>query len=156
MGVLVSHTTFVVERNMPGSPRHTFRFWSDFELKRRWSACHPSWTVLRDELDFRIGGGETTHWRTPDGVEHRFEAHYLDILPSERIIYSYTMSTAGRQLSASLATVEFTAAGPATRMTFTEQAAFADAAAGVIRQNGTGIGFDRLVAVVEQDLAVVH
>jgi len=144
MGVTVNHRTFVIERNLPGSPRHAFRFWSEFELKRRWISCHPTWTVLEDQFDFTMGGGERTRWRTPEGTEHAMLAHYLEIHPAQRIVYAYTMLTAGQSISSSLVTVEFTATGRQTVMTFTEQAVFGTVQDGDIRESGTGTGFDRL------------
>jgi uncharacterized protein YndB with AHSA1/START domain len=66
------HSTFTVERNLPGSPRHAFRFWSEPELKLRWTDCHPDWTVLEERFEFRIGGSEVRRWRMPDGQELAF------------------------------------------------------------------------------------
>jgi uncharacterized protein YndB with AHSA1/START domain len=84
-------------------------------------------------------------WRMPDGTEQAMHAYYLEIHPRERIIYAYTMLTAGRSISSSLVTVEFTGRGGTTLMTFTEQAVFGDVEDGDIRESGTGIGFDRLI-----------
>src|SRR5205807_7909710 len=75
----IEHTSFVVERELSTSPRHAFRFWSEAELKARWSGCHPDWVVLEDRFDFRAGGMEAKRWRTPDGDEQTFHAHYLDL-----------------------------------------------------------------------------
>lgn len=149
MGVSVNHRTFVIERVLPGTPRHAFRFWSDFALKRQWTGCHPDWTVLDDRFDFAVGGGERVRWQMPDGSEQAMIAHYLEIHPSERIVYAYTMETAGRPISSSLVTVEFTPKGAETIMTFTEQAVFGTVEDGDIRESGTGVGFDRLVAVMQ-------
>jgi uncharacterized protein YndB with AHSA1/START domain len=77
----VEHTVFVIERELPGSPRHAFRFWSDPELKERWAGCHADWTVLEEAFDFRPGGKETKRWRTPEGQELDFHAFYLDVVP---------------------------------------------------------------------------
>jgi uncharacterized protein YndB with AHSA1/START domain len=148
MGVAVNHRSFVIERRLPGSTAHAFRFWSDHELKRRWTSCHPDWHVLEDRLDFRLDGGECLRWRMLDGTEQTMLAHYLEIEPRERIVYAYTMRTGQRSISSSLVTVEFTPAGSDTTMTFTEQAMFADSHDGDIRENGTGIGFDRLIEVM--------
>ena len=148
MGVSVNHRTFVIERDLPGSPTHAFRFWSDIALKRQWTSCHPDWLVLEDQLDFTAGGYERTRWQRPDGVELAMLAHYLEIHPSQRIIYAYRMLIDGRPISSSLVTVELTAAGSKTRMTYTEQAVFGAIADGDIRENGTGAGFDRLVDVL--------
>jgi len=145
MGVSVNHRTFVIERDLPGSVAHAFRFWSDHQLKRRWTACHPDWQVMEDHFAFEIGGSERMTWRMPDGTEQAMHAYYLEIHPRERIIYAYTMLTEGRSISSSLVTVEFTGRGGTTLMTFTEQAVFGDVEDGDIRESGTGIGFDRLI-----------
>ncbi|MGO1080940.1 SRPBCC domain-containing protein, partial [Inquilinus sp. CA228] len=119
----VDHSTFVVERALPGSPAHAFRFWAEPELKRRWTDCHPDWAVLEDLFDFRVGGVEAKRWRMPDGQEMTVRAHYLDIVPGQRIIYAYEMSFGGQRGSASLATGELIPAGSRPAMRFTELAA---------------------------------
>ena len=151
----VAHTSLVVERELSASPRHAFRFWSEAKLKTRWSGCHPDWTVLEDTFDFRVGGGEAKRWRTSEGTEQTFHAHYLDIVPAQRIIYAYEMSFAGTRLSASLVTVTFDPSGKKTKMTFTEQVAILAGGAGAREQRlmGTEESLDRLVKIVESDRA---
>lgn len=151
MGVNVEHRTFVIERELPGSVAHAFRFWSDHQLKRRWTACHPDWHVLEDRFDFRVDGGECVIWRMPDGTEQAMLAHFLEIAPRERIVYAYTMRTDGKAMSSSLVTVEFIGHDERTVMTYTEQAMFRDAVDGDMRQSGTGAGFERLREVMAED-----
>jgi len=154
-GTFVDHATFTVERMLPGRPSHAFRFWSEHDLKRRWTSCHPDWTVLEDSFDLRIGGSEVVRWRTAEGETRGFRAHYFDIVPGERIVYAYEMTLGAKRLSVSLATVVFAADGAQTRMTFTEQAAVLDAEAGLeMRASGTGSGFDRLAAAMAQQSAL--
>ncbi|MGK9165310.1 SRPBCC family protein [Inquilinus limosus] len=150
----IDHSTFVVERDLPGSPAHAFRFWAEPEFKRRWTDCHPDWAVLEDLFDFRVGGVEAKRWRTPEGHEQTFRAHYLDIVPGQRIIYAYEMSFRGQRVSASLATVELFPAGARTRMKFTEQVAFLAGGDVARRQRvgGTEAAFDGLVEAIRQDL----
>jgi len=153
----VEHTTFVIERDLPAGPRHAFRFWAEKALKRRWTDCHPDWTVLEDRFDFAPGGEEAVRWRTAEGIEQTFTARYLDIVPGQRIIYAFEMSSAGARVSASLATVEFRPGATGTRMLYTEQMAFlAGAEAMRMRIAGTGGGFDRLVDAIAMDGASVH
>lgn len=151
------HRTFTVERMLPGSPRHAFRFWSDAALKSAWTDCHADWTVLEDRFDFRAGGDEAKRWRMPGGLELSFCARYFDIEPARRIVYAFDMAFGGACQSISLATVELFAAGGETRMLFTEQIAFLggeEALRGRIA--GTAEGFDRLVAVAAAARAGVH
>ena len=145
----VKHATFVIERDLPGSPRHAFRFWSEPELKESWTRCHPDWTVLEDTFDFRVGGEEAKRWRTSEGHEQTFHARYFDIVPGRRIIYAFAMSFKGQSVSTSLATVEFLPVDGMTRMVFTEQIAFlGDDEAYRMRVAGTEAGFDKLVEVM--------
>ncbi len=151
------HRTFTVERVLPGSPRHAFRFWSDPALKRAWTDCHAGWTVLEERFDFRAGGDEVKRWRMPGGEALSFRARYFDIEPARRILYAFDMSVGSSRQSVSLATVELFAAGGETRMLFTEQIAFLGGQEALrSRIAGTAEGFDRLVAVVEAALFGVH
>jgi uncharacterized protein YndB with AHSA1/START domain len=148
MGVYVDHRSFVIERELPGSPAHAFRFWSEHELKRRWNACHPDWQVIEDRFDFRVDGHESMIWRMPDGTEQAMLAHFLEIYPRQRIVYAYTMRSNGHSISSSLVTVEFESGDGKTTMTFTEQAVFGNPSDGSIRESGTGVGFSRLQEVM--------
>jgi uncharacterized protein YndB with AHSA1/START domain len=153
MGVFVNHTTFTIERDLPGNTADAFRFWTEHARKRQWTSCHPDWAVCEDTFDVRIGGREVVRWRTPEGVEHGFSAYYLDLVPAKRIIYAYAMNTGSVQTSAALATVEFIGMRGHTKMTSTEQAAFLDAAEAKGRSRGTEMGFERLGLAIESSLA---
>lgn len=148
MGVAVDHRSFVIERELPGSSAHAFRFWSEHELKRRWNACHSDWQVIEDRFDFRVDGHESLIWRMPDGTKQTMLAHFLEVHPRQRIVYAYTMRTNDVPISSSLVTVEFEGRDGKTVMTFTEQAVFANPADGDMRESGTGIGFSRLQAIM--------
>lgn len=151
--VPVEHTTFVIERELPGSPRHAYRFWSEPDLKERWTNCHADWTVLEETFDFQNGGSEIKRWRTPEGDELTFHAHYLDLVPDQRIIYAYEMSFGGSRLSASLVTIELKPDASRTLMKFTEQAVFLGGeGSSQQRVAGTEEGLDRLVSAIEEEI----
>ncbi|WP_108125572.1 SRPBCC family protein [Saccharospirillum mangrovi] len=154
MSQAVEHTVFTLERWLATSPRHAFRFWSDANLKARWNECHPDWTVIEDSHDFKVGGEERKRWQTIDGQEQTFTAHYLDIVPEQRIIYAYEMSFAGKRLSASLVTITLTPKENETRMIYTEQVVLLDSDDPDARQHrvhGTEHGLDRLVEIVADE-----
>ena len=109
--------------------------------------------MLEEYFDFRGGGSERRRWLLADGKEQTFTAHYLDIVPAARIIYAYGLGFAAERVSASLVTVEFLPAGAATRMIFTEQAAYLGAGMHSQRESGTEWGLDRLVEVIGEDVA---
>lgn len=151
MNRAIEHTEFSLQRRLATSPRHAFRFWSDAELKARWNECHPDWTLVEDRFEFKVGGEEHKCWRTIEGQEQTFTAHYLDIVPEQRIIYAYQMSFAGKRLSASLVTISLTQKTDETLMTFTEQVVLLDTVDSDARSHrieGTEQGLDRLVEIV--------
>jgi uncharacterized protein YndB with AHSA1/START domain len=145
MGITVNHRTFVLERNLPGSPRHAFRFWSDHKLKRQWTSCHPDWLVVEDSFNFEVDGKECIRWRMPDQTKMAMVAHFLEIAPATRLVYAYAMRSGTKTISSSLVTVEFTASAGNTLMTWTEQAVFDSVATGDMRESGTGVGLNRLI-----------
>lgn len=149
------HSSFTIERTLPGRPTHAWRFWADPGLKQRWNGCHPDWTQLDLVQAFEIGGRDLSRMRSPDGVVHTVEMHYLDLLAPQRIVYAYTMHVDATPLSASLVTIELLPDGERTGMVYTEHLTMLDGDAAQ-RVAGTGHGLDRLVLEMERSLATVQ
>jgi uncharacterized protein YndB with AHSA1/START domain len=122
----VTHATFTVERALPASPARVFAAFASLEAKKKWFAGPGDWGTPRWEMDFRAGGREVHSAGPAGGPVHAFEAHYWDIVPDERIIYSYDLHLDDRRISASLTTIELRPEGTGTRLVMTEQGAFLD------------------------------
>lgn len=122
----VTHTTFTIERTFPVPPAQVFRAFADPDRKQRWFSPPADWVGRHHQLDFRPGGSETSRGGPAGGPVHLFEARYHQIVDDERIVYSYDLFLDDRQMSVSLATIEFRQDGTGTSMTFTEQGAFFD------------------------------
>jgi uncharacterized protein YndB with AHSA1/START domain len=118
----VEHATFVVERRYEASPERAFAAWADQEAKARWFVDSDA----NLELDFRVGGRESSRGTAPDGSTYTYEAIYQDIVPAQRIVYTYDMLLDGIRISVSVATAEFKPERDGTRLVFTEQGAFLD------------------------------
>jgi uncharacterized protein YndB with AHSA1/START domain len=76
---------------------------------------------MERHLDFREGGTERLKGRWQSGTVSDFTCEYRDIVPDQRIVYSYDMHLNDKRLSCSLATIEFTPAGQGTHLKLTEQ-----------------------------------
>jgi uncharacterized protein YndB with AHSA1/START domain len=140
------HNTFIIERKYPSSVERVFDAWADPKSKQSWFACHDTWTSEGYSLDFRPGGRETVD-SIPDtgGPPHRYSALYYDIVPNERIVYSYDMYLGDVRITVSLATVEFIPNGDGTTMKFTEQIVVLDGHNDISdRITGTEAGLDSL------------
>jgi uncharacterized protein YndB with AHSA1/START domain len=137
----VNHATFVVERTYDASPARVFAAWTEPRAKARWFAGRDA----EFELDFRLGGRELNRGRAPDGQVYSYEARFQDIVPGERIVYTYEMHSDETRISVSLATVEFKHDGAGTRLIYTEQGAFLDGHdTPAQREQGTGGLLDAL------------
>jgi uncharacterized protein YndB with AHSA1/START domain len=144
------HATFVIERRFDAPPGLVFRAFADANEKAKWFVGPAEWERGPRTFDFRVGGRETSSGGPKEGPKHTFDCLYQDIVPNERIVYSYGMTLDGVRISVSLATIELKADGRGTHLKFTEQGVFLDAFddAGS-REQGTNILLDQLGAFVD-------
>jgi uncharacterized protein YndB with AHSA1/START domain len=148
------HATFVIERNFKAPPARVFNAFADRAAKASWFAGPGGWEKKRHEFDFRVGGRERLSGGPKGGTVQSFDALYQDIVPNERIIYTYDMHLDETRISVSLATVEFKPAGAGTLLMITEQGAFLDGYddAGS-REQGTRWLLDKLEASLSREAA---
>jgi uncharacterized protein YndB with AHSA1/START domain len=125
-GRSVVHGSFVIERTYPASRAQVFRALTEPEAKARWFGCGEAFTVLARHMDVRCGGRERLQGRWQSGMVTTFEAIYHDVVPDERLIYSYEMQLDDRRISVSLATIELQPAAAGTRLVMSEHGAFLD------------------------------
>lgn len=93
------------------------------------------------------------HARHRGGPVVSFDSVYQDIVPNQRIIYSYDMHIDGSRISVSLSTIELEPAGAGTRLALTEHSAFLDGADNPAqREQGTRELLDALGAELEREL----
>ncbi|HEX9065055.1 MAG TPA: SRPBCC family protein [Streptosporangiaceae bacterium] len=140
----VIHDTFAIERTYPAAPPRVFAAFASAEAKSAWGDTGNLEPAAGDagvtEFDFRVGGRER-FGITMEGVTYRYDARYYDIVPDQRIVYSYEMYADDARISVSLATIEFVKHGDGTALTWTEQGAYLDGIDGpqapALRQEGT-------------------
>lgn len=148
----VIHDTFTIERAYPASPARVFAAFASEEAKSTWGDTGdleptPDSALGDTEFDFRVGGRERfSHvWQ---GTAYRYDALYYDIVPDQRIVYSYEMYADDARISVSVTTIEFAKSGDGTTLTYTEQGAFLDGIDGpnasTLRKEGTEEMLDNL------------
>jgi uncharacterized protein YndB with AHSA1/START domain len=146
------HDTFVIERRLPWSPARVYAAFADQQKKARWFGCVEGWEVAEHTLDFRVGGREVWRGGPPGATPHRNDTYYHDIVPDQRIVWSYAMQLGGRRISVSLSTLELSPDGTGTHMRFTEQGVFLDGHAGTAeRERGTKDLLDNLERALREE-----
>lgn len=145
------HDTFRLDRRFAATPARVFRAFADPQAKAKWFGGPEEMKREDESFDFREGGRETMVSAFGDGTRFGFFATYVDIVPDERIVYTYEMTMNGRRISASVATVELRpAAGGGTDFTLTEQGVYLD---GLDNSAQRRQGTEDLLAALEKSLS---
>jgi uncharacterized protein YndB with AHSA1/START domain len=150
----ITHGTFTLERRYPAAPSRVFKALADPASKKRWFTGPQEWGPDVHEMDFRVGGRETSVGGPKGGAVHRFDALYQDIVPEQRIIYTYDMYLDDTRISVSLASFEFHPDGDGTRLVLTEMGAYLDGFDdGSERERGTADLLDALGVYLAREIA---
>jgi uncharacterized protein YndB with AHSA1/START domain len=149
----VIHDTFVIERTYPTPVSRVFAAFTTKAAKEAWGdtgdldSPEPGTDSGDSEFDFRIGGHERFGFGY-QGVSLRYDATYYDIVPEQRIIYSYEMYADGVRSSVSVATITFVPVDGGTALAWTEQGAYLNGVDGAeaphLRRGGTSEMLDGL------------
>jgi uncharacterized protein YndB with AHSA1/START domain len=147
----VIHDRFTLERTYPATTSRVFAAFASQEAKKVWGDTGDlqpgSDSAAPTEFDFRVGGRERFGFGYR-GHTYRYDALYYDLVPEQRIVYSYEMYADGARISVSVATIEFAKTGDGTALTWTEQGAYLDGfdgdQASALRREGTAEMLDAL------------
>ncbi len=148
----VVHAIFHLERTYDAPAARVWKALTDEAAKSKWFGGTPEkWEWLERHMDVRVGGSERLKARWEGGVVSTFEATYHDVIPNERLVYSYVMHLNDKKISVSLATMQLIGQGGKTTLKVTEQGAFLDGYddAGS-REHGTGFLLDALGASLRE------
>ncbi len=143
----VVFNTFTIERSFPAAPALVFAVFADSEAKTQGLNPPEEATSGYIEFDFRVGGRERFGFQETDGRMVADNALYYDIVPDQRIVYSYEMYADQARISVSVAAIEFGNDAAGTVLTWTEQGVYLDGLdQPELREGGTAWMLDNLSA----------
>ena len=105
--------------NVP--PAKVFAAWTDPEKVKRWMGPGAV-EVLSAENDARTGGRYRWLMKSPDGTEHDVSGIYREVIPNEKLVFTWAWKTTPERES--LVTLTFKSDGTGTLMTLTHEQFF--------------------------------
>ena len=120
------HATFAIERTYPVTVERVWHALSDNGARDQWWGGGSDFITHEESHDFRVGGIATQAGQWKDGPDTNYSSIYTNIVPLQRIVFTYDIWVSGGHLSTSLVTIALEPQGDATRLTYTEQAVHFD------------------------------
>lgn len=129
MNVAVKPAAFelVMKREVAAPRELVFAAWTDVRQASLWWAPR-DFTTLSCEMDVRPGGVWRRRMRAPDGAVITKYGVYREIVPSERLVFTYNTKGGGIIDPETLVTVTFAEVDGRTRLTLRHTAFETDAA----------------------------
>ncbi|MDQ4030697.1 MAG: SRPBCC domain-containing protein [Actinomycetota bacterium] len=107
-------------RRFAAPPERVFAAWTEPELLRCWWAALAGWQTALAEVDLRPGGRYRLTMHDPaTGAEYTVTGEYVDVVPPERLAYTWTWEGDAEIMRGSegtLVTVDFAEAGEGTEV----------------------------------------
>lgn len=132
-----------ITRRYPAAPERVWRAWTDPQALSAWFGPGEPDSVLRADMDVRRGGSYRIRFRTPDGEEHEVAGEYQEVVPHERLVFTWAWQSTPDRVS--LVTVELHPDGGGTRLDFRHERFF-DRAAREGHAHGWTLTFEKLDA----------
>ena len=83
--------SLTLKRRLKASPEAVYAAWTDPQKIVRWFGPD-SGPVEHAEFDVRVGGKYSIGFRTEDGEQHYVSGVYREVVPNERLCFSWVMA----------------------------------------------------------------
>jgi uncharacterized protein YndB with AHSA1/START domain len=85
---LATKPSLTLKRRINAAPAQVFQAWTDPQKMMRWYAPTGAET-LHAETDARVGGRFGVRMRTADGQEHDVSGVYREVVPDEKLVFTW-------------------------------------------------------------------
>ena len=114
-----SHSLKLV-RTFDAGPEVVYRAWTDPKVIGKWFAPLEMTTPIA-EVDLRVGGKYRIGMKSPDGELYVATGTYREIIPNEKLVFTWRWESEPSDISDTLVTVEFKKSGEHTQLVFTHE-----------------------------------
>lgn len=137
---IVTKPSLTIKRRFNAPPAKVYAAWTDPEKIARWFGPDGG-AVLSAESDVRVGGRYRIIFHTEDGEEHNVSGVYQEVVPNERLVFTWMWITMPERES--LVMVSLKPDGDGTMMTLLHERFFDEPARDRHHMGWTGC-FDKL------------
>jgi uncharacterized protein YndB with AHSA1/START domain len=131
-GTVETKPSLTVERTLSAAPQRVWQAWTQAEALKHWFAPNDAFKVEVIEVDVRVGGRYRIKMNAPDGEVHDVSGVYREVVPNERLVFTWAWRTTPERES--LVTVTLHPAGSGTALTLTHEQFFDESARGHHRE----------------------
>ena len=134
---MLAQPSLTLARRLKASPAKVFAAWTDPEKIIHWFG--PAQTIdgsVEAHMDVRVGGSFRMRFKTDDGEQHEVGGKYIEVLPNERLVFSWAWHTTPERQSQ--VTVILKPEGDMTFLTLTHEKFFDEAARDGHKRGWTG------------------
>jgi uncharacterized protein YndB with AHSA1/START domain len=132
---LATKPSLTLKRHFNAAPEKVYAAWTDPEKIVKWFGPDTG-QVKHAEADVRIGGRYAVNFFTEDGEEHYVNGIYQDVVPNERLVFTWAWRTMPERES--LVTVLIKPDGEGTLFTLIHEQFFDEPARDRHREGWTG------------------
>lgn len=115
-----SETVLQIRRSFSAPPETVFRAWTQKEHFGQWFAPTKEFKTIIHDLDVRPGGKYRVEMQSPDGKIHTVQGVYREVLPAQKLVFSWSWETEPQHGETEV-TLEFFPAKNGTELTLTHR-----------------------------------
>lgn len=117
--IIVDGQKLVIKRVYKTGVEKVYQAWTDPDKMVRWLSSNERWRSPEIDVESVPGGKHNITMRHSDGDEFHIVGRYVEIVPNQRISFTWACPDGGMGEGETLVTVEFRAVTDGTELTLT-------------------------------------
>ena len=120
-GKVGTETAIHFQRTYAAPRERVYQAWLEPEALKQWFGPHEDFTIPTVEVDARVGGKYRFVLVSPEGNRNTAAGTYKEILPNEKLVFTWSWIEGGMDIGETLVTVEFRDKGNQTEVSLTHE-----------------------------------